>query len=47
MTNTETRDTHLTKTTTHTSPKRPGIRYLSKTYNPYYEHSGARQHEQQ
>jgi hypothetical protein len=34
---------------THTtSYKRPGIRSLSqKACNPYYEHSGARQHEQQ
>jgi hypothetical protein len=41
---------HLTKTTTHTyhpSKETSDLLLFSKACNPYYEHSGARQHEHQ
>jgi hypothetical protein len=47
-TNTEMTHTHLAKTTTHTSLEETWDPLpLSKACNPYYEHYGARQYEQQ
>jgi hypothetical protein len=45
----KTTDTLLAKTThTHHPPKETWDSFpLSKACNPYYEHSGARQHEEQ
>jgi hypothetical protein len=41
------KETHLAKTT-HTSPEETWDLFpLSKACNPYYEHFGARQYEQQ